>query len=86
MATVEPSDNSVVTEGSNDPVVTGGDTVVTEVAPVVTEVGRVVVAVDPVVTDASSATSGYTPRNVGSDTSTCDDSSVVTEGDWSNLG
>ena len=61
MATAAPSDNSVVTEGSNDPVVTGGDTVVTEVAPVVTEVGRVVVEVDPVVTDASSATSGYMP-------------------------
>jgi hypothetical protein len=65
MATDEPSDNSVVTEGSDDSVVAEEDTVVaevdtvvTKVDPVVTEVGRVVVAVDPVATDEDADPNG----------------------------
>ena len=64
MATDAPSDNSVVTEGSDDSVVAGGDTVVAEVDTVVTEVGsvvaevvRVVVPLDPVVTGGDPAVS-----------------------------
>ena len=64
MATAEPSDNSVVTEGSDDSVVTEEDTVVAEVDTVVTEVDsvvaevvRVVVPLDPVVTGGDPAVS-----------------------------
>ena len=64
MATDAPSDNPVVTEGSDDSVVTEEDTVVPEVDTVVTEVDsvvagvvRVVVPLDPVVTVGDPAVS-----------------------------